>query len=254
VLSSSVEETGVDSGLYAACAGLIARSQALDLVANNLANVNTAGFRGQETTFQTQLASQLGATPSMLNLAVNDYGVLGGSRLDFAQGQIERTGNPFDLAIEGPGFFAVQTPGGVMYTRNGNFRVSAQGQLITSDGNPVLGDEGPVRVPPGDISISADGTLSANGALAGKLRLVEFPSGTPLVSAGESLYSAPTAAARPASASRIQQGMLESSNVNAIASAVGLIGLQRNAESLQRAMSLFHTELNRAAVEDLPRV
>src|SRR5882762_9640288 len=160
----------MDSGYYAACAGLRARAQALDLMASNLANSQTSGYRAQSTVFQSLVAAQSSPVLPPLNRAVNDavneFGVLGRSVLDLAPGNFERTGGNLDLAVEGPGFFAVQAGTGVLYTRNGAFRVSAKGQLVTADGNPVLGDQGPLRLPGGNVAIGPDGTVSVNGASA----------------------------------------------------------------------------------------
>jgi flagellar basal-body rod protein FlgF/flagellar basal-body rod protein FlgG len=158
----------MDSGFYAACAGLRAQSQALDVAAQNVANVSTAGFRGQQASFQTLLALVSPAASNALNVAINNYGVLEGTHLDLASGSLQATGNPLDVAIEGNGFFAIQTPQGTRYTRNGSFRVARAGELVTSDGNPVLGENGPIRVPAGAVSISSDGTLSVNSAVAAK--------------------------------------------------------------------------------------
>ncbi|MGC2197310.1 MAG: flagellar hook basal-body protein, partial [Terriglobales bacterium] len=128
----------MDSGYYAACAGLRARTQALEMVANNLANLNTTGYRAHEATFRSLLAGNAGASANSLNRAVNDFGVLGGSRMDLRAGNLGETGNPLDLAVEGDGFFAVQSRGEILYTRNGNFRLSSTGQLITAEGDAVL--------------------------------------------------------------------------------------------------------------------
>ena len=235
----------MNSGIYAACAGLIARTDSVDAIANNLANTSTAGFRAREGSFSSVLAES-GRHPlgSVLNQVTNNYGVLGATRLDPTQGSLATTGNPLDTAIEGPGYFAVQTAGGTAYTRNGSFRVSAQGQLVTQTGEAVLGQAGVIRVAPGAVSISPDGTVSSNGAVAGRLRVVEFAPGTEPVSAGTNFYTVPQAQVRAATASTVHQGALESSNVNPVGSVVALIDAQRAAESMRRALNLFDTELN----------
>jgi flagellar basal-body rod protein FlgF len=249
----------VDSGFYAACAGLRAQSLALEVAAHNLANLNTSGFRGQQTTFQSLLAVSRPTVPNVLNLAINNFGVLEGTHVDRTAGNLETTGNPLDVAIEGSGFFAIQTAGGTRYTRNGSFHVASGGQLVTAAGDLVLGDpalkeRGAISVPAGAVSIASDGTLSVNGAVAGSIQLVDFAPGTKLTSEGGSLLAAPAGSAQPATQSRLRQGALESSNVNPISSVVALIGVQREAEMLQRAMSLFDTEFNRIATTDLPKV
>src|SRR5271157_695628 len=128
----------MNTGLYAACAGLLARTQALDLAANNLANANTGGYRAQVPSFRSLLAGA-GTLRNASTQATNEFGVLAESRLDQQQGPLDRTGNDLDLAIQGSGYFALQTPQGTrLYTRNGAFHVDAQSQLVTSDGNLVL--------------------------------------------------------------------------------------------------------------------
>jgi len=261
----------VDSGFYAACAGLRAQSQALEVSAHNLANLNTAGFRGQQTTFQSLVATSGPAVPSalnsvinrvannVLNSATNNFGVLEGTHLDMTAGNLQATGNPLDVGIEGGGFFAIETARGTRYTRNGSFQVSSGGQLVTATGDLVLGDlalqdKGGINVPAGAVSIASDGTLSVNGAVAGSIQLVDFPPGTPLTSEGGTMIAAPAGSAKPVLQPTLRQGSLESSNVNSISSVVTLIGVQRQAEMLQRAMSLFDTEFNRIATSDLAKV
>ena len=244
----------MDSGFYAACAGLRAQSQALDVAAQNVANVSTTGFRSQQASFQTILALTRPDASNALNVVINNFGVLEGTHLDRASGSLQATGNPLDVGIEGNGFFSIQAAQGTRYTRNGSFRVARTGELVAADGNPVLGENGVIRVPAGAVSISSDGTLSVNSAVAGKIRLVEFAPETKLTSEGGSLLSAPSGSELPARETSVRQGMLESSNVNAIRGVMTLIGVQRQAEMLQRALSLFHTEFNRIASNDLPRV
>lgn len=244
----------MDSGFYAACTALMARSQALDLVANNLANTSTPGYRAQHNIFRSLLAGSSSRLSSGLNQAVNDYGVLGGSQLDTTQGNLEHTGNDLDFAIQGPGFFVVQSDKGRFYTRNGNFQVSPQGQLTTSQGDPVMGENGVINIVGGPVTVSPDGTISVNGAVAGKIKLVEFPAGTPLESVGATYSTAPDHSETAATHSAMAQGTLESSNVNPVESAVELVAVQRYAEMMQRALGLFHSEFNRIATDELPRV
>ncbi len=249
----------MDSGFYAACAGLRAQTQALEVAAHNLANLNTAGFRGQQTTFQSLLAVSHPTVPNVLNLATNNFGVLEGTHLDMTAGNLLTTGNPLDVGIEGGGFFAIQTARGTRYTRNGSFQVSSSGLLVTAAGDPVLGDpalgaRAVINVPAGAISIASDGTLSVNGAVAGSIQLVEFAPGTKLTSEGGTLIAAPMGSAKPAQQSALKQGTLESSNVNSISSVVTLIGVQRQAEMLQRALSMFDTVFNKIASSDLAKV
>lgn len=245
----------MDSGLYAACAGLMARTDSLDTIANNLANVSTSGFRGRLGSFNSVMAaSTQHPLGSELNQATNNYGVLGSTRMDPSEGSLTPTGNPLDFAIQGPGYFAVQTASGTQYTRNGAFRVSAQGQLITQSGEAVLGTTGVLRIVPGTVSVSPDGTISSNGTIAGKLLVVEFTPGTDVRSAGNTNYTVPPKNVVVATQSTVNQGMLESSNVNPVASVVALIDAQRTAETMRHALSLFDGEMNKTATQDLPKV
>ncbi len=242
----------MDSGLYAACAGLVARTQALDLAANNLANTGTDGYKGEVATFRSVLANASAASNPVAQ-AVNDYGVLGDSRTDFVQGTLERTGSDFDFALQGQGWFVVQAGKQQIYTRNGNFHVDRNGNLATADGNPVLGTQGPIAIPPGKLSVSGNGTISVDGALAGQLKIVGFASGTALTPIGASYFSAP-AKSEAASHAGLVQGSLENSNVNAVSAAVDLVTLQRHADLLQQALTTFHSNFNRIAAQDLPKI
>ncbi len=244
----------MDSGYYSACTALVSRTQELDTIANNLANASTAGYRAQKNVFSSVLADAGNASASPLNAAINNYGVLSGTTLDLSQGALQKTGNDLDLAIQGPGYFVVQTANGPVYTRNGSFQVSARGQLVTSTGDAVMGDKGVITMLPGPVSISADGTISSDGAVTGKIRVVEFPPNTQLTSLGSTYYSAPPKTAQPATSSDVRQGMLESSNVNPITGMVELVTAQRSAEMMQRALSIFNSEIDKTATQDLPKV
>lgn len=244
----------MDSGYYAICSGLAAQTQALDLVAHNLANTTTAGYRGEQTTFRSLLAGSPAVSSNYLNTVVNNFGVLSGSRLDLSSGSFVPTGNPLDAAVAGTGFFAVQSTQGIVYTRNGSFHVTNNGQLVTGDGNAVLGELGPITIPGGNIAISSDGTISVDGNVVDKLQLAEFAPGTNLTALGNATYAAPNGAALPATASTVRQAMLEGSNVTPTEAVVRLITVQRNADMLGRAMGAIDGQLNQIAVQDLPKV
>ena len=248
----------MDSGYYAAFTGLLAGTQALELAANNLANISTTGYKAQRE-FYNSLAARLGNSNgrqlSTLNQAINNYGVLGGATVDVQSGTLERTGNDLDVAMEGPGFFVVRTKAGLRYTRNGNFRVDADGQVVTAWGDPVMDDQGrPLEIPSGPVSISSDGTISSQGGVVGRFQTVDFALGTALVPEGNSMYKAATASATAASDPRVRQGMLEASNMSPITGTIALIMIQRQTQLLQQALTIFHNEFNKSAAEDLPRV
>jgi flagellar basal-body rod protein FlgF len=246
--------TKMDSGYYAVCAGLAAQTQALDLVAHNLSNLATTGYRGEQTTFRSLMAGSGAVAVNYLNATVNNFGVLSGSRLDLSSGSLAPTGNPLDAAIAGNGFFAVQSPQGVLYTRDGSFHLTSTGQLVTSEGNAVLGETGAITVPSGDVTISSDGTISVNANIVDKLQLAEFAPGTNLTALGNATYAAPGGAALVAAESEVRQGMLEGSNVSPTEGVVQLIVVQRNADMLGRALGAIDGQLNQIAVQDLPKV
>lgn len=244
----------MDSGYYAACAGLAAQTDALELVAHNLANLSTVGYRGERATFHSLLAGKTLVSLNPLNAAVNDYGVLGGSRLDLNAGGLVSTGNPLDLSIAGTGFFVLRSSQGLAYTRNGSFHVTSAGQLVTAEGNTVLGQQGPIVLPNGAVSVSDDGTVSVDGTVVEQLRLAEFSPNINLEALGNALYGAPEGSALPPASSSVRQGMLENSNVSPVEGAVELISIQRTAEMMQRALSIFDSQFNQTAVEQLPKV
>jgi len=248
----------MQSGFYVAFSGLASKMQALDLAASNLANSSTTGFKGQSPFYIRLTAAGAGSTRAPLNLAVNQFGLLGGARVDIRSGSLETTGNGTDLAVEGDGFFSVQTPGGIRYTRNGSFRLNPARQLVTQDGHPVLAAQGtrtmPITLPTGTISVSPDGTVSVDGGIVAKLHVVQFAAGTNLLPEGNSNFIAPAGSETAAVGSTVRQGMLEASNVNSIEGAVGLMSLQRQAEMLGRALSIFNSVFDRAAVQELPRL
>jgi flagellar basal-body rod protein FlgF/flagellar basal-body rod protein FlgG len=244
----------MSSGYYAACAGLMSRTQALETIANNLANVSTSGFRASHNIFSSILATTNENPLSALNQDTNEYGVLSGTQLDNTQGSLVPTGNPLDLAIQGTGYFVVQTSKGPVYTRGGNFRVSPQGQLVTAAGDQVMGDGGPIAIVGEPVSISTDGTISVNDAIAGRMKIVEFPPATALESAGGTYYTAPAGTAVAAKNSQVRQATLESSNVNPVNSVIEMITAQRQVETMRRVLSMFNSEMDKTAAQDLPRV
>jgi len=257
----------MDSGFYSSFTGFAERLSALELVANNLANAGTVGFKAQREfyrSFNALLGSQPQAIPpanitQALDQTINQFGVLGGSSTDNTQGTLQMTGNDTDVALEGTGYFAILTTNGVRFTRDGNFHLDSKRNLVTQQGDQVLSAQPnqqlkPVQIPDGKLSISADGSVSVDGALVSKLRIDDFPKGTSLVEEGNNYLVAPTGAALAPSSATVRQGMLESSNSDAVRSTVALIDLQRTAQMMERALSIFNNDFNRTAAQDLPHV
>jgi flagellar basal-body rod protein FlgF/flagellar basal-body rod protein FlgG len=250
----------MDSGIYAAYTGLLARTQALDTTANNLANAGTVGFRAQRDYFRSVLAG-IGddASASQVGDAINDFGILGGNLIDEGQGAITATGNPLDLALNGPGFFAIQTSYGIQYTRDGGFTRSDTGVLQTAQGEPVLDAGGqPIAIPTGAVTIGPDGSISVataeGSAIAGKVGVFAFPTDTALVALGTNRFAAPDGVQPSPVDASVQQGSLEGANLDAVHGTMQLILVQRQAEMMQKALSVFNNDFDKTAAEDLGRV
>lgn len=245
----------MDSGYYAAMTGLTARFQALDTAAANLANTQTPGYRAEREYFRSALLGP-DALNSQLGETVNNYGLLGGDRLNMAQGSLQQTGNPLDLAIEGQGFFEIQTANGIRFTRDGSFRRSQTGTLITEKGEPVLSTAGkPIQVPPGDVSVGGNGQISVAGGTVATVGVFTFPGNAQLTPEGANRYIGPKGVTPTLSQdASVHQGALEAANEDVVQGTLDLIVMQRQAEMMQKALTIFHTEFNKTATEDLPRI
>jgi flagellar basal-body rod protein FlgF len=242
----------------------VALERQLNVISNNVANVNTTGFKSEKPVFEEFLMPVANAGDFTGRDRTLSYVQDRATFHDLAQGSVEQTNNPLDIALDGKAFFVVQAPGGERYTRNGALLINAQGQLVTNEGNPVLGDGGPIALQPGDqdIHISKDGSVTVregNNAQAdsvrGKLRLVEFDQPQRLVKQGSSLFSAPTGLnATPAREAGVRQGVLEKSNVNAVAEMSRMIEVMRSytnvATMLQQQGDARKTAIERLA--DVP--
>lgn len=250
----------MDSGLYAAYTGVLSRTQALDTAANNLANANTNGFRAQRDYFRGVLTavSPEGPQAGTLDNAVNSFGVLGGTTLDLSQGLLQATGNPLDLGLQGKGFFQIQTDHGVRLTRDGSFQRSATGTLMTQHGEPVLSDAGvPITLPTGSVHVGADGTVSvsdANGsAIAGRIGVVNYAA-QDIQAEGNNRFTVNSGAKPLAQEATVQEGSLEGANQDAVHGTMQLLLVQRQAEMMQKALSVFSNDFDKTASEELGRV
>jgi len=252
----------MDSGIYAVYTGLLARTQALDTASNNLANASTTGFRAQRDYFRSLMST--GMMPddegSQVGNAVNSYGILGGSSIDLGQGTLTPTGNPLDLGLSGEGFFAIQTPQGIRYTRDGEFRRSSTGQLQTRSGEIVLDSKGaPITIPTGEVTVGADGTFSVNGGTVGRVGVYKFAPGTEMVMQGTNRFAPQpnadgTLPKALAGTAEVHQGAIEGSNQDTVHGTMNLILIQRQAEMMQKALSVFHNDFDKTATEELSKV
>ncbi len=235
----------------------VALARELDVVANNIANINTAGYKADGSIFEEYLstAARADQTGSRVSF-VRDRGVWH----DMSQGAVEHTGNPLDVTIDGQGFLVVQTPRGERYTRNGSMQIGANGQLVTNDGFPVLGDGGPITLQPTDrqVSISRDGTISVREATSkvdsvrGKIWLVAFDNPQRLQKDGNGTFK-PAAGVQPqpTTTSGLIQGAVEKSNVRGVVEISRMIEITRSytniAGILQQQADLGQTAIDKLA-------
>lgn len=233
----------------------VALRRELDVVANNLANLGTTGFKGESTLFQQFLSG----TAREHNFQVPDQRVNmvidRATRTDFSQGSFEHTSSQLDLAIDGEGMFVVETPAGERYTRNGSFTTNATGELTTSGGHKVLGDGGPIVFDPADtdISIAKDGTISTRNGERGRVRLVRFENEAELSKQGENLFSSNAQPLATEPRTRIVQGAIEKSNVRPVVEISRMIEVTRAYTNLATLMQKTD-ELRRQAIERLAEV
>ena len=236
-----------------AASGMRSRMESLDLLANNIANAETGGYKVDREFYNLYISPEAqapgGPDPSELPVIEKNY-------IDFSQGTLHETANPLDFAIQGSGFFAIDTPAGVAYTRGGGFRISSAGALTTAEGYAVRDTAGkPITLDAASpVEVSRDGTLRQGGRPVAQIALVTFGDNTALVKQGNTLFrpADPKAAPTPSSA-EIEQGKLEGSNLGAAESAVRLVSVMRQFDMLQRAMRIG-ADMGRKAVEEVARV
>ncbi|MDZ4868141.1 MAG: flagellar basal-body rod protein FlgF [Alphaproteobacteria bacterium] len=237
----------MENALLVGLSAQIALRRNMDIIANNLANVSTTGFKRETPMFEELLAGIEADTGSMREVSfVRDWGVL----RDMTSGPLLQTGSAFDVAVEGDGMLVVRTERGERYTRDGHMKINAQGQIVTADGSPVVGDGGPITVPPNttDIKIAQDGTISAGADVIGRFRLVAFPPGA-LHKEGKNLYSADVPPDQPKNA-RVLQGMIERSNVEPVVEMTQMIEVMRAYQHSTETLNATD-ELMRKALQKL---
>ena len=223
-----------------AYAALDARMKIVDVIANNLANSETVGFKRD---FGHILEGE------------NGFDV--GTAIDVSSGDLIATRNELDVAIEGPGFFAIQTPQGVRYTRNGTFALNSEGDLVTKDGMPVLSTtDSPIRVGEGTITVDDTGAILVNGSEVGTLRLVNFKSPAGLEKEGLSRFrwTGSPGDIENVPEPRVKSGHIEKSNVNSIDEMVHLMAAYRDFESVQRTIKTLTSDMNAKLIQELGRL
>ena len=249
----------MDRGTYVAASAGLAQFRKLEVVNNNLANINTVGFKrelleGEAQSFDKTLASAISGndpyaqgdharTPGIVNVK---------STTDFTQGAIQTTGNPMDVALRKPNdFFAVNTPRGIEYTRAGNFTLNSEGTLVTQDGFEVQGDGGQIQVTGSKVSIGEDGTVIAGGVVQGSLGVFRIEDPSTLKRTGGNRFSLSAGTAEQVQAN-LASGSLEMSNVSAITSVTDLISAQRAFQMYTKAAESIDG-MNQVAINQIGR-
>jgi flagellar basal-body rod protein FlgG len=238
-----------------AAGGMRARMQSLDLLANNLANADTSGYKTDREFYNLYLDSAQNSADAG---DATTMPVIERNYTDYSQGAMKVTSSPLDLALEGRGFFAVDSPGGnVSYTRNGAFRLSADGSLVTSDGLTVRStakDGAPIRIDASQpFTVTADGVVHQRGNAVGQIAIVDFKDSAGLAKQGNTMFTADRAAQPEPAPAQVHQGTLETSNVGSAESSVRLINVMRQFDNLQKAVRLGD-EMNRQALQEVARV
>jgi flagellar basal-body rod protein FlgF len=229
----------MENSAYLALARQVALDRALDIAANNVANLRTAGYKAEKLQFQEfvqQHTSPL-TPPDRMSSVVQV-----GTFTDFRPGNFEHTGNPLDFAVQGEGFFAVQTPEGQRYTRAGSFRLDESGQVVTHDGLPVLDNGGsPLQLPPETRQIVVDGggRVAADGNVVGQIGVFRFADPQALVREGNGLYGA-SAEPVPDEDSRVIQGMTEAANVQPVLEITRMMEILRSFQAAQQMVDSQH--------------
>ena len=221
-------------GIYRAASGLEAYTKNQEIIASNLANANTVGFKKNIIDFQAVLEE--------INGVKESKSISGDVSIDFSNGNLDHTGGSLDVAIVGEGFLAVETEDGTRYTRNGRFQLTGEGEIITMSGGRVLGTGGPLLIPPNAVEIKIDstGVVAADGTVIDNLLITKFERRDLLVPTGDSLYIAPLNAEQSeALDSNIRQGYLERSNVDVLTEMVNMIQNMRSYEASNRIVKVF---------------
>lgn len=248
-------------GLYISATGMLAQTNRMNVLTNNIVNAETAGFKADEMvtrSFKDMMIERIN-DPAVVTVSKQVGPLNTGVHVDetvtsFDQGPIEQTGVSTDLAIEGDGFFTVQTPDGLRYTRAGNFAVSTEGYLVTSEGYEVLGQNGPIRVITPEFSVDATGAVEVGGNTVDRLRIAAFADNSGLRKVGDSLFMNYTnQAEQKATGCSVQQKSLENSNVEAVDEIVKMITVQRAYETNQKMIQITDETFGRA-VNDIGRV
>lgn len=240
---------------YVALSQQLALRQLMDVVANNLANVSTSGFKADRALFSEYLSSDA-SNPTIPGATQVSFVREAGMIRDMRAGTLMQTGNSFDLAIHGEGYFAVETPSGVRYTRSGTFRPDGQGHLVTADGYALLDTSSrPIQIRPGEsaIEVNLQGGVSSESGPIGRLQVVRFEDEQAMRKISSNLYEPAGEPRSVGDETEVRQGMIEGSNVQAVIEMTNMIEIMRRYQTVQRLLEAEH-ERERRAIQSLPTV
>jgi len=229
----------MQNALFVGVSSQVALARELDVIANNMANVSTTGFKARNARFEEYLMPTASADSFMGADRRVSYVVDSGTPLDLSQGSVEPDGNPMHVAVKGNAFLTVNTPSGIRFTRNGAFEVDARGTLVNSDGYAVQGDNGPITVSQQEtgLSIAPDGTVSTNLGVRGRIRLVTFGNAQALKNEGANLFSSTQAPQAAGIDGRLEPGSLERSNVKPVVEMTRLMDVNRTYSMISSVIS-----------------
>ncbi len=221
----------MNRGIYPPLAGAITLERRVEVLSHNIANIQTTGFKKDTPIFATILGQTSGPSVAGIDL----FPLIAGLPADRSQGVLAHTGEALDVALQGEGFLVVQTSDGLRYFRGGKLQRNSDGNLVTHNGDPLVGKKGPIKVPPGEIVIDNAGNVGVNNVGVGSLRLDQIPKGESTSKVGDLYWTVPEKPTR-ARETTVHQGMLEKSNVNPSLDMVELIKVTREYEQMQKAI------------------
>lgn len=234
----------MDRGIFVALSGAVLQERRMEVLTDNLANVNTTGYKGQRPLFETALSDQF---------RIRNFGRLGSVTTDHSQGILQQTGRVLDMAIRGEGFFTVETPTGKGYTRDGSFITGINGELLTREGYAVIGEEGPIKITEPDITVDAVGRIKSGDATLATLKLASFNDLSVLRREGSVYKALPGVKEQPVSPNTaVEQGFIETSNVNAVKAMTTMIEAMRSYETHSKMIQTID-DSTRKTIEEVGR-
>ncbi len=229
----------MSGAMYLAAAGALVQQLRLEMLANDVANVNTLGYKGERSVFRMPQEDREPILASVDQVqTLSPYAPPFETAIDFSQGALQQTGNPLDVAIDGDGFFSIETPDGQQYTRQGGFTVNSEGVLTTHDGYPVLGEGGEITITQGTVEIDSQGVIYVDGDEVGQLQIIDFEKRNQLMKVGNGRFvtTDPEAVQTRPENYTISQGFVETANVNPIRAMTEMIETSRIFDAYQKVI------------------